>query len=396
MREVPLQVTLRHAKAWAPLTGIQSVRDITAMDCLGVPVFISERRPAAYPYAFGKGRVPAEAEVGAYMEAIESYVSEPGIAQLETRYGPPSMLSGVRAGCDPVLEFAPKLGCDPAQSLLLVRAEDVESGAKNWLPAELVFNPAPPGASVSLYGASSNGLASGNSVLEASVHALYELIERDIWSIEFIRNRASWVDHADLPRDAQTIAAAAASNGVQLVVRYVPNDYGLPFFAAFLFEPNRFERSLFNGGWGCHPQREIALMRAVTEAAQSRLAFRSGLCEPEKSDVPGIEAERVSQQVEAISSRTPAIRFADIPQLPEATVGEEWAAAVSCLRRVIDRPIYRVVYTQAEGPLHVVRLIVPLLEHFTPSTNRMGPRMRAELEALARKSAQSSKEPSPV
>jgi ribosomal protein S12 methylthiotransferase accessory factor len=329
------------------------------------------------------------------MEAIETYVSEPGIAPLETRVGLPSELSGVRAGHDPILEFAPKLGClsDPAQPLLLARARNVESGEKTWLPAELVFNPAPPGAGASLYGASSNGLASGNSVLEASIHALYELIERDIWSLEFIRNHAAWVDYAELPRDVQTIAETADHNGLRLVIRYVPNDYGLPFFAAFLFEPNRFERRLFNGGWGCHPQREVALMRAVTEAAQSRLAFRSGLCEPEKSNLPGAEAERVSQQIEAISSRTPSIRFADIPQLPMATGLEaEWAAAVNCLRRVIDRPIYRVVYTPAEGPLHVVRLIVPLLEHFTPSTNRMGPRMRAKLEALARKSAQSSKE----
>ena len=54
-----------------------------------------------------------------------------------------------------------------------------------------------------------------------------------------------------------------------------------------------------------------------------------------------------------------------------------------CLRRVVDRPIYRLVYTPSEGPLHVIRLIVPRLEHFTGSTNRMGPRMRAELEARA-------------
>jgi ribosomal protein S12 methylthiotransferase accessory factor len=61
----------------------------------------------------------------------------------------------------------------------------------------------------------------------------------------------------------------------------------------------------------------------------------------------------------------------------------QWEAAASRLRRVIDRPIYRVVYTPSEGPLHVVRLIVPLLEHFTRSTMRIGPRMQAELRALA-------------
>ncbi len=384
MRIIPPHITLRHAKAWTEVAGIQSVRDITALDCLGVPVFVSERSPAAYPYSFGKGRVPLDAEIGAYMEAIESYFSEPGSASLQTRLGSP-------CDCGPILEFAPKLGkqADPVQPLLLVVAENVESGAKVWLPAELVFNPAPSDAGASLFGASSNGLASGNSVLEASIHALYELIERDIWSLEFIRNHAAWVDPADLPGDARRVAEVAALNGLRLIIRYVPNDYGLPFFAAFLCAPDRPERRLFNGGWGCHAQREVALMSAVTEAAQSRLAFRSGLCEPEKSKIPGDEAERVSRQIEAISSRTPSTRFTDIPQLPPAAGLEaEWAVAINCLRRVIERPIYRVVYTPADAPLHVVRLIVPLLEYFTPSTNRMGPRMRAALEALAARTAQ--------
>ena len=384
-RIVPPQTTLRHAKAWTELAGIHAVRDITAMDCLGVPVFVSEwGTPASY--AFGKGRLPIESEVGAYMEAIESYFSEPDVARIETRQGWPSDLSGVRIGCDPLLEFAPKLDCptDPDRSLQLARAQDVETGAEAWVPAELAFYPAPPGAGPSLYGASSNGLASGNSVLEASIHALYELIERDIWSLEFVRNRAARLDEADLPDHVQTIVETAARNGLQLVIRYVPNDYGIPFFAAFLFDPDRLESRCFNGGWGCHHDREVALTRAVTEVAQSRVALRLGLRDLKTPADPRAEADLVRQQIEAISSRTPSIHFTDIPaQPPAAGLTEQWGAAVICLRRVIDRPIYRIVYTPAEGPLHVVRLIVPLLEHFTQATNRLGPRLRAEFEALA-------------
>jgi ribosomal protein S12 methylthiotransferase accessory factor len=386
-RVVPPQTTLRHAEAWAPLAGIHAVRDITAMDCLGVPIFVSERRTlASRTYAFGKGRLPVESEVGAYMEAIESYFSEPGVAGIETRRGRPSDLSGIRAGCDPLLEYAPRFDClaDPDCPLSLARAEDVESGAEGWVPAELAFNPAPPGIGTALYGSSGNGLASGNTVLEASLHALYELIERDIWSIEFVRNHAVRVDDEQLPRHAQDIVEAAARKSLRLVIRYVPNDYDIPFFAAFLFEPNRLESRFFNGGWGCHQERDVALMRAVTEVAQSRLAFLLGLREPKKSDDPRAESDRIRQEIETISGSAPRIRFGDIPEQPAATALEtQWAGAISCLRRVIDRPVYRLVYTPSEGPLHVVRLIVPLLENFTPSTKRMGPRMRAELEAMA-------------
>ena len=50
---------------------------------------------------------------------------------------------------------------------------------------------------------------------------------------------------------------------------------------------------------------------------------------------------------------------------------------------VVDQPVYRIVYTPPEGPLHVVRLIVPRLEHFTPTTMRVGPRLQRELEDAA-------------
>jgi ribosomal protein S12 methylthiotransferase accessory factor len=383
-RVVSPQTTLRHAKAWAKLAGIHAVSDITAMDRLGVPIFVSERlQSATGAYAFGKGTLPIESEVGAYMEAIESYFSEPAVAQVETRWGAPSELSGVGGDCDPIFEFAPKFDrrADPNQPMLLARAQDVESGAEGWIPAELAFNPA-PNVGTPLYGSSNNGLASGNTVLEASIHALYELIERDIWSIEFVRNRSACVTGDGLPDEVHAIVETAARNGLRLVIRYVPNDYGIPFFAAFLFDPNKLERRFFNGGWGCHHDRRIALTRAVTEVAQSRLAFLHGGRKPQRWDDSLAEADRVEQQIGVASSKTPSIRFKDNPEQPAAGPStEQWAAAVDCLRRVIDRPIYRVIYTPSEGPLHVVRLVVPLLEHFSRSTMRVGPRMQAELEA---------------
>jgi ribosomal protein S12 methylthiotransferase accessory factor len=384
-RVVPPQTTLRHAKTWAKLAGVQAVRDITAMDCLGVPIFVSERRRAASSaYTFGKGRFPIDSEVGAYMEAIESYFSEPGVARVDTRWGSPSELSGVGADRDPIHEYAPKFDCraDPNRALLLARAEDMESGAEGWIPAELAFNPAPPDLDTPLYGSSSNGLASGNTVLEASIHALYELIERDIWSFEYVRNRSARVGDEGLPCYVRKIVAAAHRNGLRLVTRYVPNDYGIPFFAAFLFDPKKLDRRFFNGGWGCHYERGIALIRAVTEVAQSRVAFLYRRREPERPDDSLAEAYRMRRQIETVADTTASIRFADIPGQPLVTpLIEQWAAAVTCLRRVIDRPIYRVIYTSSEGPLHVVRLIVPLLEHFTRSTMRLGPRLQAELAA---------------
>lgn len=366
-RDAAPEVTLAHAKAWARRARIVSVE---RLDCLGVPVFVSRREGALTDgFTFGKGRVAIESEIGAYMEAIEHHFAEPGNADIETRPGTARDLA----------EFAPppEHGGEPP---LLARAQDVESGAPAWIPAELVFDPAPEGCA-RIFGTTSNGLASGNSVMEASLHALFELIERDIWSIEFVRNASVRVE--GLPPEIRAIEAAAAREGLTLVVRHVPNDFAMPFFACFLFDPARPERRFFNGGWGCHLDKHIALMRAVTEAAQSRAAYlHGGRAAPEDGD-----ADAVRAQMETVS-RGSAVAFAALQELDAGgAIHEQWARTVAALRRVVDRPIYRVVYTPDEGPLHVVRLVVPLLEHFSHETMRVGPRLQAELESSAEEAA---------
>ena len=54
-------------------------------------------------------------------------------------------------------------------------AEELLTAQEVWLPASSVFFFGSP----KLYDVSSNGLASGNELTEATLHALYELIERD-------------------------------------------------------------------------------------------------------------------------------------------------------------------------------------------------------------------------
>ncbi len=371
--------TLARAKAWAKAARIRAVDDITHLDCLGLPVFVSERENALNDgFTFGKGRLPIESEIGAYMEAIEHHHAEPGIAPVETRWGTVADLGGETVA----FEFAPILDRRPPadRPLLLARARDAETDAEGWIPAELAFCPAPAQAG-GIFGSSANGLASGNSIVEASLHALFELIERDVWSIEFVRNASARVAEDGLPEEAAQIARVAARNGLGFVLRAVPNDYGMPFFAAFLFDAARPEQRFFNGGWGCHLDRRIALMRAVTEVAQSRAAYLHGGREAPAWHGEGPEADGVRAQIETVSA-PPSVRFDEVPDIAAAgTIEGQWAQALERLRRVVDRPVWRVVYTPKDGALHVVRLVVPMLENFSRAAMRIGPRLEAELEA---------------
>src|SRR5262249_22585260 len=81
LRTTPLAVTLARARARARALGITRVTDVTRLDRVGVPVYASIR-PTAAPGSLcvnaGKGLHAQEAEVGAYMEAIEFALAEPG------------------------------------------------------------------------------------------------------------------------------------------------------------------------------------------------------------------------------------------------------------------------------------------------------------------------------
>jgi len=397
VRTVAAETTLLYAKQWAATAGISEVRDITDLDILGVPVYASVRPEArAEAFTFGKGLRRVDAEVGAYMEALEFFFAEPGIGRVSTRWGSARNVSGQERADDAILDFVPLLQreVDLDGSLLLASVRNLESGDECAIPAELIYYPAPD-VGQSLFGSSTNGLASGNSLLEASIQALLELIERDIWSFELVRCGSKLVEAASLPDDVREIVERAERNGLQLKVRTIPNDYGMPFFAAFVFDLNNPSRKTFNGGWACDLDRDRALVRAVTEAAQSRVAFIHGGRRVPTSRAAGFasdaqqrEAKLVRQHMLGVSDPRQQTLLTDIPDLGVAgTLQQKLDAVIERLRRVLKEPIYRVVFTPPESPLQVVRVVVPLLENLKETRVRLGRRLKATIDALGAQAA---------
>src|SRR5215831_1020650 len=95
MRGLAPETTLLYAKQWAGTAGISEVRNITDLDVLGVPVFVSVRPQArGDTFTFGKGLRLVDAEVGAYMEALEFFFAEPGVGHVSTRWGCARDVSG--------------------------------------------------------------------------------------------------------------------------------------------------------------------------------------------------------------------------------------------------------------------------------------------------------------
>lgn len=391
LRTEPLEVTLSRARAVVQQLGISRVTEITRLDCVGVPVFASIR-PNALPGSLcvnaGKGISVAEAKVGAYMEAIEYAFAEYNLSSLKIKNIRAGDVYEGRTRRDSILDFCPVMGStiDLNEPMASVEAVDIATHKKFLVPAELVFLPYPEQLGGNRYfGSTSNGLTSGNSILEATVHGIAEIIERDICSFQSIKDNSVLVDNHSFPPAIQKINATLCAAGLQLYVRYLENEFQLPYFMSVVTEWKSDDPIYVSAGYGCHPSREIALTRSVCEALQSRLSFIHG----GRDDLTGryhrfkgwsSKARRsyAGKLVSKVSEDRTSISYKRIRD--QADLASDLDSAFKLLMSILGnngfRHVLRIVYTPKSFPLQVVRIIVPGLECFNETTTRIGPRLR--------------------
>ena len=395
MRTSPPEATLARARIWARALGITRVTDITRLDRVGIPVYASVRPSAAVGSLCvnaGKGFRPIEAEVGAVMEAIEFALAEPGASHVTTvRATARDVLDGRRRP-EAVLDLCPKLGVRIRLDAPMecVVAHEITTGDRALVPAELVFLPyRPHPRHRPTFGATSNGLSSGNTLAEATVHGLCELVERDVRSFQAVRDTSAPVD-LDTARGAPSVMVEAIrAAGLELYVRTAKNEFGLAYFTAIINDPDACVPQLLNGGFGCHPHRDVAFVRAVSEAAQSRLAYIHG----GRDDLVGTHARfrgwsgarkrAFVRRVVEKAARGEPVPFARVDDHSESVKTVE-----QCERFVLGRlaahgldKAYRVAFCRPEDDLQAVRVIVPRLEFFDESLARVGPRLRDHAHA---------------
>ncbi|WP_086824496.1 YcaO-like family protein [Allokutzneria sp. NRRL B-24872] len=378
LRSVPLADTAARAEAVAAGLGITRVTDTTWLDSVGIPVFASVR-PSAAPGSLcvnaGKGVRPEEARVGALMEAIEFARAEYGARTVEVFDSTPHEVASQPGAEFDFVDLCPLLGrqVDPHGRLVCVMAEDIVDGTRIALPAELVFSPYKENPGQRIFGTSTNGLSSGNTVEEATLHGLAEVIERDVNAFNHIADRSRLVKLDNPPPEIAELVAKVEAAGLRAVLRYTPNEFGLPYVAGFILEPGDDVPIAIAHGAGLHPVRDIAAVRGLCEAAQSRLTgihggrddlLAGGRYTPRAGDVAALRAR--------VTDATDAVRYSEIPTHPVTSID----SALQLLLDRLQRKVYRVILSTMDS-LAAVRVIVPGLESLTHGLNRVGPRLAA-------------------
>lgn len=377
-RATPLDKTLKRIEPLVPAAGITRVADITDLDRIGIPVF-SCIRPTAMDGAItvynGKGATVEESRISAIMEGIERYSSEMHDRRPELAPYQDMQMRGVNV-LDPKDLILPE-GAETDRLIPWTEGWDIVNDQPIFVPSHAVFHPLPHNYR-GLFRTNTNGLASGNTFEEAVFHALSEVIERDAWSlVEACRDTGPCVTNMT---DETIIAMQEkfAKAQVEVRVRDITSDIGIPTMAAVADDVLLKDPTLLTIGIGTHTSARIAVMRALTEVAQSRLTQIHGA--REDTTIAEMRKKMGYERAKRINGYwfrdNGTVDYKNVKSTDTDDFKKDIENIIAALKKQgMDRVII-VDLTRKEIGMPVVRVIVPGLEVFAMDPERRGERVK--------------------
>jgi len=386
------QETLARVAPHLSRMGITRVANVTGLDRIGIPVVMVCRPNArSVAVAQGKGLSLDAAKASGVMESLETWHAER--ISLPVRYACQADLVDEARIAD--LRRLPRVRASrfsETTRIIWIQGRELFTGEDVWLPFEMVHTdytrPSPPGHGS--FPSSSNGLASGNNHLEAICHALCEVIERDATSVWHhlpqeakgrTRIRPGTVD-VPVCLDAMRRIEAA---GLDFAVWDTSTDTGVAAFRCVIVE-NEGRGGHIGIGDGAHPHRGIALLRALTEAVQTRMTYISGARDDMTPDEFASDAIARKGRFarDLIEGGAPARDFGVCPHHDADSFEDDHAWLLARLRASGFDQVVSVDLTRPEVGLPVVRVVVPGLEAPHDDDSYVpGPRARAAAAAAA-------------
>ena len=271
-----------------PELGITRVARVTGLDRIGIPVFLAVR-PNSRTLAVtqGKGVDDDAARASAVMESAEQATAER--PRVPVRAASLRELKDVSEAHVAPGRFLRRGAVAPRDSAIVdwVEGFDLVQNRVTWVPIDVVTLDFTQDGDqrASPFWQTTDGLASGNNLLEAVVHGLCERIERDasaVWCMRPPSEVARRCVAAESFGDPvlSDLARRIAHAGLRLTIFDITSDIQIPTYLALISETRpagaAWRHFDLSRGTGTHPVAVRAALRAVTEAAQSRLTSISG------------------------------------------------------------------------------------------------------------------------
>ena len=281
---------------------------------------------------------------------------------------------------------------------------DLVAAQPRFAPLNLVVCPYVPSGRPVIFFTSTNGLASGNTIEDALCHALCEINERDAVAIYHaettVRGKIAGIlegvgydcqsvparsypliEHASLPVRATRLLSRLRGAGLRVYLRDVTSDTRVPTVLCTVVERRPGDSLVCHSGYGCHVDARVAVVRGLTEAAQSRVACIQG----GREDLPEIvPPEPVHGDPDELYGTGPITDFAAIPSRENREIGDDVAQIVEGFCSAGMRQIVAFDLTRSELGIPVVKVIVPLAETWSvfrlhSSRGMMGQRSLSKL-----------------
>jgi YcaO-like protein with predicted kinase domain len=347
--------------------GITRIADVTGLDRIGLPVMMVVRpRSRSNAVSQGKGLDLQAATASGLMEAIETWHAERVEAEvIATRLELESVGAVVDVGGLP-----PRRDRRFHAELPIPWVRGTDIGADDhpvWVPYELVHTDYEAKRS-RCFCASTNGLASGNTWAEAMVHAVAEVIERDALAVWHhagrTRQAASRIDLATIDDlDCLEVIELLEAADLAVAVHDVTSDVGVAAFHVEIVERGERRATFFPrpaAGSGCHPTRNIALVRALTEAVQSRLTYIASSRDDLRDEDYDVDPTRIDRARARVLDRAGSRSFGQVSSFDGGAFEDDLRHLISQLASAGFSQIAMVDLSRPDfEQIAVVRVVIP-------------------------------------
>ncbi len=380
-RTIPPEETLEWVRPRARRAGLTRLADATGLDRVGVPVVFAVRpNSSSLAVDGGKGLTTAAASVSAAMEGVERHCAD--VADVPAFSATWRELHEEQAVADwEALPLARHSVAAPDLPSRWVWTRDIAgSGGPLAMPAALVqIQPDRRATEPVDHQTSSNGLASGNTDAEAVAAGLYEVIERDAVTCWRLADRSGAralrrVDLATAPWESvQQLLDRFGAAGVQPVVFDCAVDTAVPTFMAYLIDRQQRHVGMCRG-YGSHLDPQVALCRALTEAAQARVGLIAGARDERfRTDFVHARIADNERRVGRLTAIEPTMSLRAATSQATGTFDGDTATLLARLTEVGLNRVGVLDLTSPDLGVPVVRVHVPGLEgyltpHYTPGS----------------------------
>ncbi len=381
-RSVDPKQTLARVEPLCDIAGIRAIKELTCLDRVGIPVFTTVRDDPIEGRTWshnGKGASPEQAKASAIMESMERHAAEYRGQETKTMHVEEMMSS--HWAVDPRELILPMrtLPFVMYERISWVKGFDLLSNEEIYLPSCAVFHPYHSRSDLQLFRSHTNGIASGNTMEEAVLHGLLELIERDAWSIcEFQKKTYHDIVETGEGSVSHDLLCKFAGAGIEIHLKDLTSDLGIPTFAAAADDVWTKDPNMLMIGVGTHLDPEMAAIRALTEVAQSRATHIEG---------SRVDAEQSKRNIELGYERMKELNSMWFePSADSVSIrgvnGEDTDDLYDDMQVVLEHlsiigfdKVIAVDLTREDIGVPVIRIVVPFLEVYTMDPERQGHRL---------------------